>query len=176
MMVSWMPSQICSASYPCGGRAAAAIPDTADVPPPPLTHVLEWGEGGGAWLGPPSSQGSPMVPAEGGPNMLKLQSSWHRRRRSKILALSLKHWKGRRGGGPGGVPPPPPAVHGRSNTSLPPHTPLVPAANPRSTGALRVWWCPGGAGVGGGAAHTHCSPCGTSTTHWARLQGHRCTA
>ena len=35
----------------------------------------------------------------------KLKSSWHRRR-SKILAVSLKHWKGRRGGGvQGGVPP-----------------------------------------------------------------------
>ena len=32
--------------------------------------------------------------------ILKLKSSWHRRRRSKILAVSLKHWKGRTGGGP----------------------------------------------------------------------------
>ena len=66
------------------------------------------GEGGLAG-DPPSSQGPPVVPAEGGPNILKPQSSWHRRRRSKILAVSLKHWKGRRGGGGagsrGGVPP-----------------------------------------------------------------------
>ena len=36
------------------------------------------------------------------------------------MAVSLKHWKGRRGGGRGGggVTPPPPAVYGRSNTSL----------------------------------------------------------
>ena len=48
-------------------------------------------------LGPPcpSSQGPPIVPAEGGPNILKLKSSWHRRRRSKSCAISLKHWKGR---------------------------------------------------------------------------------
>ena len=30
---------------------------------------------------------------------MRLKSSWHRRRRSKILAVSLKHWKGTRGGG-----------------------------------------------------------------------------
>ena len=39
-----------------------------------------------------------MVPAEGGPNVLKRKSSWHQRRRSKTLAVSLKYWKGRRGG------------------------------------------------------------------------------
>ena len=55
--------------------------------------------GGGGWLRPPSSQGPPMVPAKGGPKNLKRKSSSHRRHRSKILAVSLKHWKGRRGGG-----------------------------------------------------------------------------
>ena len=60
------------------------------------------------WLGPPSSQGPPMFPAEGGPKILKLKPSWHQRRRSKNLAVSLKHWKGRRGGGVSrGVHPPP---------------------------------------------------------------------
>ena len=44
-----------------------------------------------------------MVPAEGGLKILKLRSSWHRRRRSKILDVSLEHWKGRRGGGGEGV-------------------------------------------------------------------------
>ena len=59
--------------------------------------------GGGGWLGPCSSYGLPMVPAEGEPKIVKLKSSWCRRCRSKILAVSLKHWKGRRGGaGPGG--------------------------------------------------------------------------
>ena len=57
-----------------------------------------------------------MVPAKGGLKDLKRKSSWHQRRRSKILAVSLTHWKG---GGGAGVSPPPPAVHGRSNTSLP---------------------------------------------------------
>ena len=56
------------------------------------------GGGGGGW-DPPSSQGPPMVPAKGdhrGP--FKLNSSWQR---SKILAVSLKYWKGRKGGGRG---------------------------------------------------------------------------
>ena len=58
------------------------------------------GGGGGVWRTPPtSSQGPPMVPAEGGPKILKLESSWHRRRCSKILTVSPKHWKRRRRGG-----------------------------------------------------------------------------
>ena len=48
-----------------------------------------------------------MVPAEGEPKILKLKSSWHRRPRSQVLAVSLKHWKGRRGGGGGGGGYPP---------------------------------------------------------------------
>ena len=74
-----------------------------------------------------------MAPAEGGPKILKVQSSWHRRRRSKTLAVSLKHWKGRRGGWHeasvsdwGGVPPPAPAAYGRSDTSLPSPPPPPP--------------------------------------------------
>ena len=62
------------------------------------------GEGGLAGT-PPSSQGPRMVPAEGRPKILKRKSSWHRRRRSKIVPVSLKHWKRRRGGGSGKVPP-----------------------------------------------------------------------
>ena len=72
-------------------------------------------------------------PPKAGRKFLKRKSSWHRRRRSKILAVSLKHWKGRMGGGgrrgfkgrevggggQGRYPPPPPTVYGRSNTSLP---------------------------------------------------------
>ena len=58
-----------------------------------------------------------MVPAEGGPKMFKLQSSWRQRGRSKILAVR----KGRRGGNP-----PPPTVYDRSNTSLPPRKPSPP--------------------------------------------------
>ena len=46
-----------------------------------------------------------MAPAEGGPKTLTFQSSWHRRRRSKNLAVRLKHWRGRRGGGSRGVIP-----------------------------------------------------------------------
>ena len=39
--------------------------------------ALVVGVKGGGGLGPPSSEGLPMVPAEGGPNVLKLKSSWH---------------------------------------------------------------------------------------------------
>ena len=89
-------------------------------------------KGGGVWLGPPSSQGPPKVPAEGGPKIFNLKSSWHRRGRSKTLAVSLKHWKGRRGGGPGGGGAPP-AVYGRSNTVRGPPAPR--AHTPAHTGA-----------------------------------------
>ena len=58
--------------------------------------------GGGGWLGPASSLGPPMVPAEGGLKTLKLKSSWHRRRRSTIW-LSASNIG--RGGGGRGVPP-----------------------------------------------------------------------
>ena len=57
----------------------------------------------GGWEGvgwdPPSALGPPMVPAKGGPKIFKPKSSWGRTRRSKIEAVSLQHWKGRRGGG-----------------------------------------------------------------------------
>ena len=73
-----------------------------------------------------------MVPAEGGPRFFKLKSSWGRRCRSKILAVSLKYWKGGGGGGPGGRGyPPPPTVYGRCNTSLP--LPPSPALQRRRT-------------------------------------------
>ena len=53
-----------------------------------------------------------MVPTEGGPKLFQ---------RSKILDVSLKHWKGRMGGGGlGGEPPPLSTSYGCSNTSLPP--------------------------------------------------------
>ena len=52
------------------------------------------------WLGHPSSLGPPMLPAKGRPKCFELKSSWRQRRRSKILAVSLKHWNGS-----GGVPP-----------------------------------------------------------------------
>ena len=75
------------------------------------------GGGGGVWLGHPSSFRLPEVPAEGGLKILKLKSSW---RQSQKLAVSLKHWKGRKrgGGDQGGGTLPPPGVYDRSNTSL----------------------------------------------------------
>ena len=55
------------------------------------------------------------------PQISELKSSWRQRRRSKTLAVSLKHWNGRRVGGGGsrggGGTPSPPAVYGRSNAS-----------------------------------------------------------
>ena len=55
--------------------------------------------------GTPPLPRSPMSPpkAEGGPKIFKLTSSWRRRGRSTSLAVSLKHWKGRRGGGEWGL-------------------------------------------------------------------------
>ena len=108
-------------------------------PPPPLprrsasspaahrptlsnTVKCQGGGGRGVWLGPLSSLGPLMAPAKGGPK--KLQSSWRRRGQSKILAVSLKDWKGKRGGGGrggvqgGGGNPPCPTVYSRSDTSL----------------------------------------------------------
>ena len=73
-----------------------------------------------------------MVPAKGGPKNLNLKSSWHRRRRSKILAVTLKHWKGRRGGSRGCTPRTPP-VYSRSNTSLGQVRPLLPGAGAGSS-------------------------------------------
>ena len=69
------------------------------------------GGGQGGLAGTPLLPGSPFgPPPKAGRNP---KSSWHRRRRSKILAVSLKHWKGRRGGvwGGRGVTPHPPAVY-----------------------------------------------------------------
>ena len=60
------------------------------------------GGGGGVGWDTPPPWVIPMVPAEGGPKTFKLKSSWHRRRRSICLAVSLKHWKGRWWGGGGG--------------------------------------------------------------------------
>ena len=47
-----------------------------------------------------------MVRAGGRPEILKLKSSWHRRRQSKNLAVSLRHEKGGGGYRGGGSPPP----------------------------------------------------------------------
>ena len=90
--------------------------DTPTPPPPPPQVMYQKGGGGseergeGVWLGPPLLPGSPYGPHR---RLLKPKSSWHRRRRSKFLAVSLKHWKGRGGGGLGGLPALP-AVYGRS--------------------------------------------------------------
>ena len=92
-------------------------------------------------------------PLKAGRKFCKRESSWHRRHRSKILAVSLKHWKGRGGGGEGerglagtpllpgspyGPPPPPPAVYSRSSTSL-------PGPQPRPHGPGHTWSRAGGA-------------------------------
>ena len=85
----------------CSLLMSDALMAFASVDPQPKDVLEE--RGGRAWRGPPSSGGPPMAPAEGGPKILRLKSSWHRRRRSKILAVSLKHWKGSKGGEERGV-------------------------------------------------------------------------
>ena len=66
------------------------------------TEAVGGGERGGLAGTPPPPRVPHMVLAEGGPKLFKLQSSWRRRRCSKVLAVSLKHWQGRKGGGPEG--------------------------------------------------------------------------
>ena len=98
-----------------GGRGLQAKRHTPPNQPtdqqlPPQAQGMYWrggggseGAGGGGGFGwdPPSFQGPPMAPAEGAAKDLKRKSSWHRRRRSKIVAVvSLRHWNGRRGGYP----------------------------------------------------------------------------
>ena len=62
-------------------------------------------KGGGLAGTPPLLQGSPYGPRRRlAKKCFLLQSSWHRRRRSKILAVSLKHRKGRGGRGRGCTP------------------------------------------------------------------------
>ena len=64
-------------------------------------------QGGFGWDPSPSSEGPPVVPAEGGPKILKRKSSWHRRGRSKTLASNIGMGGGEeREGGPGGEAPP----------------------------------------------------------------------
>ena len=82
-------------------------------------------EGGGGWLGPPpSSEGPPMVPARGGPSILKRKNPLGTEGAEAKVWLSASNIGRGGGGGSRGVPPPsppfPPAVYGRSNTSLPP--------------------------------------------------------
>ena len=81
------------------GRGSMKSPTTLHIGRPGGKGGLKGGGGGGVKCDPSSSEGPPMVPTEGGPKILKLNSSWHRRGRSKISAVSLKHWKGRTGGG-----------------------------------------------------------------------------
>ena len=74
--------------------------------------VLEEGggglkRGGGVWLGPPSSWGPLWPPLKAGQKNLSLNPFGAKGAEAKNLAVSLKHWKRRRGGegGPGGLPP-----------------------------------------------------------------------
>ena len=87
---------------------------------PAARDVLEGGGGGGGGGsegrgGGASSMGPPMVLVEGGPKKFSTYILLAPKAPSKIVAVSLKYWKGRRRGGWGGAPP---TVYGRSNTSL----------------------------------------------------------
>ena len=54
---------------------------------------------GGGWLGHPSSLAPPMVPAEGGPKIFKLKSSWGRSKNFGCQPLTVE---GEEAGGSGG--------------------------------------------------------------------------
>ena len=73
-----VPSRVQCVFFDCssaGVRVHGGVGGLAGAPPPPIV---------------------PQGAAEGGPKIFNLKSSW---RRSKILAVILKHWKGRRGEG-----------------------------------------------------------------------------
>ena len=97
----------------------------APIRPAAAPHTGMYFKGGGGargvWLGPPSSLGPPMVPAEGGPK--NLESSWHlwapKAPKTKIWLSASNIARGGGVPGGGGSRGPPPAVYGRSNTSLP---------------------------------------------------------
>ena len=89
--------------------------------------VLERGEGGseggrgrGVWLGHPSSQGPPMVPAEGENLEASILLAPKAPKQHFGCQPQTLEGQGRgvQGGGGGGYPPPPPTVYGRSKTSL----------------------------------------------------------
>ena len=107
------------------------------LPLPTPRDALEGGEGGlkgggGVGWDPPPPR-APYGPRRRRAKKLRLESSW---RRSKLLPVSLKHWKG--GGGGGGYrppctailmhhcPPPPPMHH------CPPPPPLAVACSGRT--------------------------------------------
>ena len=72
----------------------------------------------GVWLGPPSSLGPPMVPAEGGPKVFEASILLALKAPKQKFGCQPQTLEGEEGWGvQGGVPPPPPAVYGRSNTS-----------------------------------------------------------
>ena len=80
---------------PSGGDACTV----AGAPVPRGQGCIRRGWGGGGMAGTPLLPESPYGPRRRQAQNFKLKSSWHRRCRIKILAVSLKHWKGRRVGG-----------------------------------------------------------------------------
>ena len=92
-------------------------------PPPPRMYEKAGGggaeEGGGGRFGwdPPSSQGPPMVPAEGGPKSFEASIRLAPKVPKQNFGCQPPTLEGEEGG-PGGGTPPPPAVYGRSTTSL----------------------------------------------------------
>ena len=76
--------------------------------------------GGGGWLGPPSSQGPPMVPRRRGAEHFEAEILLAPKAPKKNFGCQPQTLEGEEGGGgPGEGAPPPPEVYGRSSTSLP---------------------------------------------------------
>ena len=122
---------LCTPGRPHGRVRQTTRPQRRTCAPTRPRHIFAGG--GAGCLGPPLLPGS--LP---GPKIFKRKSSWHRRRRRKILAVSLKHWKGRTGGGEGGQGggvKPPSTVHGRSTTPLRQTSALAVRPIPQATAA-----------------------------------------
>ena len=101
-------------------QAEAEAEAVADADAEADTGGLKCG-GRGVWLGPPSSEGPPVVPAKGENFKASILLAPKAAPKQNFGFSAPNIGRGGVGGGGlgGGCTPPPPAVYGRSGTSLP---------------------------------------------------------